>query len=111
MRRRSGSMSAMRIETSPKSSLTPFELARYLDYCTEMFSLIGKIAALYVQRFDDSVALSSVRVAAVAFFLAPAIASVFTPTFLFGIEGFLVSHDFAFWCFRNPRAKTYITPL
>ncbi len=42
-------------------SMTPFELARYLDYCSEMLSLTGKIAALYIQRFDDSVALQAVN--------------------------------------------------
>ena len=48
-------------ESSPRTDLTPFELSRYLDYCTEMLSLLGKIAALYVQRFEDPVALSSVN--------------------------------------------------
>ena len=46
-------------QSSPKLAMTQFELQRYLDYCSEMLSLIGKIAAVYVQRFDDSVALSS----------------------------------------------------
>ena len=46
--------------SSPKRSMTDFELSRYLDYCSEMLSLIGKVAALYVQRFDDPVALSAV---------------------------------------------------
>lgn len=41
--------------------LTPHQLIHYLDYCSEMLSLIGKIAALYVQRFDDPVALASVN--------------------------------------------------
>ena len=45
--------------SSPKETLTPFELNRYLDYCTEMLSLAGKIAAVYVQDFDDGVALAS----------------------------------------------------
>ena len=44
---------------SPKFSMTPFLLRRYLDYCSEMLSLTGKIGALYVQRFDDGVALAS----------------------------------------------------
>lgn len=44
---------------SPRPTMTLFELGRYLDYCSEMLSLIGKIAALYVQRFDDDVALAS----------------------------------------------------
>ena len=40
--------------------LTPLLLNRYLDYCSEMLSLTGKIAALYVQQFDDSVSLVAV---------------------------------------------------
>ena len=36
------------------------ELARYFDYCSEMLSLIGKVAALYVQGFSDPVALQAV---------------------------------------------------
>ncbi len=46
-------------EVSPKLTMTPFLLGRYLDYCSEMLSLTGKIGALYVQRFDDGVALAS----------------------------------------------------
>ena len=45
---------------SPSEAMTPLQLSRYLDYCTEMLSLIGKIAALYVQRFDDSSAVAAV---------------------------------------------------
>ncbi len=48
-------------ESSPTETMTRFELTRYLDYCSEMLSLIGKISALYVQNFDDSVALSAVN--------------------------------------------------
>lgn len=47
--------------SSPKQTLTPTELTRYLDYCSEMLSLIGKLAALYVQKFDDPVALAAVN--------------------------------------------------
>ena len=47
-------------KSSPKRTMTDFELSRYLDYCSEMLSLIGKVAALYVQCFDDPVALSAV---------------------------------------------------
>jgi hypothetical protein len=47
--------------SSPKQTLTQFELGRYLDYCSEMLSLIGKLAALYVQKFDDPVALAAVN--------------------------------------------------
>jgi hypothetical protein len=41
--------------------MTEFELSRYLDYCSEMLSLTGKVAALYVQTFEDSVAVSAVN--------------------------------------------------
>ena len=47
--------------SSPKRVLTPFELSRYLDYCAEMFSLIGKLSALYVQDFDDPAVIASVN--------------------------------------------------
>lgn len=47
--------------SSPKRSLGTPELIRYLDYCSEMLSLIGKLAALYVQKFDDPVALAAVN--------------------------------------------------
>jgi hypothetical protein len=46
--------------SSPKRALNRFELSRYLDYCSEMLSLIGKLAALLVQRFDDPVTLGAV---------------------------------------------------
>ena len=41
--------------------MTPFELGRYLDYSSEMLSLISKTAAIYVQEFPDSVALDAVN--------------------------------------------------
>lgn len=47
--------------SSPKRTLRGPELIRYLDYCSEMLSLIGKLAALYVQKFDDPVALAAVN--------------------------------------------------
>lgn len=40
--------------------LTPFLLGRYLDYCSEMLSLIGKVAALYAQNTQDAVVLAAV---------------------------------------------------
>ncbi len=45
----------------PPRTMTPFELSRYLDYSSEALSLTGKLAALYIQRFDDSVALQAVN--------------------------------------------------
>lgn len=47
--------------SSPKRTMTRFELSRYLDYCSEMMSLIGKVAALYVQSFSDEVAVAAVN--------------------------------------------------
>ena len=47
--------------SSPNNELTAFELSRYLDYCSEMLSLIGKLAALYAQHLNDSVVLTSVN--------------------------------------------------
>jgi hypothetical protein len=47
--------------TSPqRRAMTPFELNRYLDYCSESLALISKIAALYVQGFEDPVLLDAV---------------------------------------------------
>jgi hypothetical protein len=40
--------------------MTPFELNRYLDYCSEMLSLTGKIAATYIQHFEDADAVNAV---------------------------------------------------
>ena len=41
--------------------MSAFELNRYLDYCTEMLSLSGKVAALYIQHFEDPEAVSAVN--------------------------------------------------
>ena len=46
--------------SSPKLTLTPFLLRRYLDYCSEMLSLTGKIAALHLRDFDDSAIVAAV---------------------------------------------------
>lgn len=47
-------------KSSPQRDFTVPELIRYLDYCSEMLSLTSKIAALYLQRFNDSVVLEAV---------------------------------------------------
>jgi hypothetical protein len=47
-------------ESSPKPALTAFELGRYLDYCSELLSLISKLGALYAQNLRDRVALEAV---------------------------------------------------
>jgi len=50
-----------RTASSPQRTLTAFQLTRYLDYCSEMLSLVGKLAALYAQSTSDSVVLQSVN--------------------------------------------------
>ena len=40
-------------EHSPDRNLTPDEMSRYLNYCSEMLSLTSKVAFLYVQKFPD----------------------------------------------------------
>ncbi|MEM8884363.1 MAG: hypothetical protein AAGD14_09855 [Planctomycetota bacterium] len=47
-------------ESSPKRTMTAFELNRYFDYCCELLSLLGKLAALYSENLDDPVAVSAV---------------------------------------------------
>src|ERR1043166_7682521 len=46
--------------TSRKREMTPFELTRYLDYCSDALALISKIAALYGQGFQDPILLDAV---------------------------------------------------
>jgi hypothetical protein len=46
--------------SSPRHEMTPFQMGRYLDYCSETLSLIGKIAALYAQHIEDPVALDAI---------------------------------------------------
>ncbi len=38
---------------SPSRTFTAPELARYLDYCSEMLAVTGKLAALYAQAVND----------------------------------------------------------
>ena len=44
----------------PRRAMTQAELARYLDYCSEMLSLTSKIAALFVQSSNDPLVLAAV---------------------------------------------------
>jgi hypothetical protein len=46
--------------SSPPRTLSRFELARYLDYCSEMVSLTSKVAVLYAQTFPDPVVTEAV---------------------------------------------------
>jgi hypothetical protein len=47
--------------SSPVRTLTAPELGRYLDYCSELLSVISKLAALHVQHFHDTVTLAAVN--------------------------------------------------
>ncbi len=47
--------------SSPVRAMTASQLERYLDYCTEMLSLVGKVAALYIQHFNDPGAVAAVN--------------------------------------------------
>jgi hypothetical protein len=53
-------MGAVRTPTSPARNLTPVELVRYLDYCSEMLSLTAKCSALYAERLSDAVIVDTV---------------------------------------------------
>jgi hypothetical protein len=47
--------------TSPKRIMKRFELTRYLDYCSEMLALTGKLATLYAQSLPDQVVIDAVN--------------------------------------------------
>ena len=47
--------------SSPKRTMSPFQLTRYLDYCTELLAIISKVGAVYVRNFNDPVTLSAVN--------------------------------------------------
>ena len=49
------------ITESPKGAMSPPSLGRYLDYCTDLLSLTGKLSALLVQRFKDEAVLAEVN--------------------------------------------------
>ncbi|KPK65786.1 MAG: hypothetical protein AMS21_03870 [Gemmatimonas sp. SG8_38_2] len=46
--------------SSPTREMGKYRLGRYLDYCSEMLSLVSKLAALYAQSIDDPVVLAAV---------------------------------------------------
>ena len=53
--------SAQDTKSSPKRTMDRFQLYRYLDYCSEMLALCGKIAALYAENFPDAQAVAAVN--------------------------------------------------
>ncbi len=52
---------ATRTASSPDRPMTAFELARYLDYCSELLSIIGKLAALYGEQTNDTEVIGAVN--------------------------------------------------
>lgn len=53
--------SVLRTAHSPERTLNSFQVCRYLDYCSEMLSLVSKVAFLYVQDYHDPVATEAVN--------------------------------------------------
>lgn len=53
-------LAAVHTSSSPDRSLSPFELVRYLDYCSEMLSLTAKLASLYAEKLSDPVIIDTV---------------------------------------------------
>jgi hypothetical protein len=49
------------MRSSPRRTLTTYEVIRYLDYCSEMLSLSSKVAVLYSQSFPDPVVTEAVN--------------------------------------------------
>ncbi len=49
-----------RVSSSPERTMSPFELMRYLEYCSEMLSLTAKLAALYAEKISDPVVVDTV---------------------------------------------------
>lgn len=47
--------------SSPERTMTARELGRYLDYSSELLSLVSKVAVLVVQRYTDPVVLVAVN--------------------------------------------------
>lgn len=47
--------------SSPERTMKPYQLTRYLDYCSELLAINSKLAALHVQCFQDSEVLKTVN--------------------------------------------------
>ncbi|WP_135212421.1 hypothetical protein [Vitreimonas flagellata] len=54
-------LDAQKTPASPERTMSHFELTRYLDYCSEMLALIGKLSALYAERMRDGVVIEAVN--------------------------------------------------
>jgi hypothetical protein len=55
------SPSFKKTEHSPQRMTDADDLARYLDYCSEMLSITGKLAALFAQAVNDEVVIEAVN--------------------------------------------------
>ena len=55
------SIHRIRTPSSPEPLKDLHQLKRYLDYCTESLSLIGKLAAVYAQSLNDQIVLTAVN--------------------------------------------------
>lgn len=53
--------SRMDTRSSPQVTMSAFLLRRYLDYCSEMLSLVGKVAALHLRKLDDATVVAAVN--------------------------------------------------
>lgn len=51
----------IRTSHSPERNMDSFTLSRYLDYCSEMLSLISIVGFLYIQDYHDAVAVEAVN--------------------------------------------------
>jgi hypothetical protein len=51
----------MPVEQAREPVLTRFLMVRYLDYCSELFALASKVAALYSQYINDAVVVAAVN--------------------------------------------------
>lgn len=49
-----------RTSSSPNRTMTPFQLLRYLGYCSELLSLASKVAALYADKIRDPAIVDAV---------------------------------------------------
>ena len=47
--------------SSEPQRMSAMELVRYLDYCTELLALTGKLAALYLRETRDAVIIQTVN--------------------------------------------------
>jgi hypothetical protein len=53
-------MNPQEMEIPTDGKMSSYQLTRYLDYCSDLLAVIGKIAAVYVENFTDPVTLAAV---------------------------------------------------